>query len=132
MMRVLCNEYMGDVLYYFTEEHGRLVREVVTAQLNEQYASFCQKHPQFNGPVWVVGFSLGGVCCYDVLAQQRANQESTQTPHPALTFQPSRLFTFGSPVGAVMVMRGWEMQRWPLPTWCRHHNVFHPCDPMVG
>ncbi|KAI9595206.1 DDHD domain-containing protein [Syncephalis fuscata] len=134
-MRVLCNEYLADALYYFTEEHGQMIIDVVVDQLNTRYDEFMTKYPSFTGQTVVVGFSLGGVCCFDILARQSGgvvNRSKTdcRTVQP-LKFQPSRFFTFGSPIAAVMIMRGWEMQDLQLPAWCRHQNITHPCDPLA-
>ncbi|RKP24598.1 hypothetical protein SYNPS1DRAFT_29641 [Syncephalis pseudoplumigaleata] len=134
-MRVLCNEYLADVLYYLTREHGQLVIDAVATQLNMRYDEFMARHPAFAGQVALVGFSLGGVCCFDILARQPggavpSSLADDERAAPLLKFQPSWLFTLGSPVAAVVVIRGWTMDHFRLPPWCRHQNIMHPCDPM--
>ncbi|RKP08128.1 DDHD domain-containing protein [Thamnocephalis sphaerospora] len=133
-MRMLCNEYLGDVLYYFTERHGQLIVNMVAEQLNAKYHAFMAQQPDFAGEVTLLGFSLGGVCCYDIMARQPegvfGRHPTDRITAPQLAFRPSHLFTLGSPIGAIMVMRDWQMDDLQLPRWCRHQNIFHPCDPM--
>ncbi|KAG0223239.1 hypothetical protein BGW41_005678, partial [Actinomortierella wolfii] len=47
-----------------------------------------------------------------------------------LKFRPHYLFTVGSPVGAVMVMRNLEWSYFHPPDDIIHHNIFHPFDPL--
>ncbi|KAF9164288.1 Phospholipase ddhd1 [Actinomortierella ambigua] len=47
-----------------------------------------------------------------------------------LKFRPHYLFTVGSPVGAVMVMRNLDWSYFHPPDDIIHHNLFHPFDPL--
>ncbi|KAG0047098.1 hypothetical protein BGZ83_007765 [Gryganskiella cystojenkinii] len=49
---------------------------------------------------------------------------------PKLKFRPDQLFTVGSPVGAVMVMRNLDWKTFHPPADIIHHNLFHPFDPL--
>lgn len=134
-MRALFNEYLADALYYDSHNHSQMIIDIVVEQLNMRYDEFMDKYPGFTGHVVIVGFSLGGVCCYDILARQPGgivNPDTTDYRSVAqLKFQSPWLFTFGSPVAAIMVTRGWETRDLQLPSWCRHQNITHPCDPLV-
>ncbi|KAG0349053.1 hypothetical protein BG004_002253 [Podila humilis] len=50
---------------------------------------------------------------------------------PKLKFRPHQLFTVGSPVGAVMVMRNLDWESFHPPDDIIHHNLFHPFDPLA-
>ncbi|KAI1317345.1 Phospholipase ddhd1 [Mortierella claussenii] len=50
---------------------------------------------------------------------------------PKLNFRPNILFTVGSPVGAVMVMRNLDWDTFHPPDDILHHNIFHPFDPLA-
>ncbi|KAG0016314.1 hypothetical protein BGZ81_011298, partial [Podila clonocystis] len=50
---------------------------------------------------------------------------------PKLKFRPDYLFTVGSPVGAVMVMRNLDWETFHPPDDIIHHNLFHPFDPLA-
>ncbi|GJJ76379.1 hypothetical protein EMPS_08738 [Entomortierella parvispora] len=49
---------------------------------------------------------------------------------PKLKFRPDQLFTVGSPVGAVLVMRNLHWKTFHPPADIIHHNLFHPFDPL--
>jgi hypothetical protein len=135
-MRVISNEYLGDVLYYFSEHYQKIITQAVTERLNATYQQFMEQYPQFDGSVALLGFSLGGMCCYDILAHQpdgvSGRHATDRLQVPQLVFKPKHLFTLGSPIAAILLMRGWSANDLQLPRWCRHHNIYHPCDPMVS
>ncbi|ORY88916.1 DDHD domain-domain-containing protein [Lobosporangium transversale] len=49
---------------------------------------------------------------------------------PKLKFRPHYLFTVGSPLGAVLVMRNLDWETFHPPDDIIHHNLFHPFDPL--
>lgn len=131
-VRVLMNEYVGDILHYFTAFHGQIISSYVTNELNARYSAFTERYPAFNGPISLLGFSLGGLITYDILCSQRPGH-SLQDAHvqpPLLNFKPNMLFTLGSPVSATLVMRGQCISTYCLPDWCKMQNIYHPCDPL--
>ncbi|KAL1924230.1 uncharacterized protein VTP21DRAFT_7265 [Calcarisporiella thermophila] len=135
-VRLLANEWISDVIYYFTNEYGQVMVDIICKQLNEKYAEFLAENPDFEtsgGEASVICFSLGGILMYDILAHQVQDvQTGGKYPHrvPKLDFKIKHLFTCGSPVAAVIVMRSQEMKEYPLPDYCRLHNIFHPYDPL--
>lgn len=113
---------------------------IVTEKLNAAWKDFKSRNPQFNGRIALVGHSLGGVISYDIIANQPrdaplSNSSSSESAFsdikfPLLDFKPNFLFSMGSPMAAVMVMRGQEVEEYQLPKWCRYINVFHLFDPL--
>ncbi|KAJ3090025.1 hypothetical protein HK102_004897 [Quaeritorhiza haematococci] len=44
---------------------------MVTTSLNEEFEKFCQRNPDFDGRVAILGHSLGGIITFDILSNQR-------------------------------------------------------------
>lgn len=147
VLRRVNNQILSDVLFYFTKFHGQQIIEYVTSQLNKAYAGFMDRNPDFEGRIGIFAHSLGGIISYDILVNQRDNLptqdsdkysngfETPKDPHsdinyPVLDFKPNFLFTLGSPVSAVIVMRGLSMESYTLPKYCRFMNIFHLYDPL--
>ncbi|KAJ1673264.1 hypothetical protein EV182_005579, partial [Spiromyces aspiralis] len=147
-IRTINNNVFGDILYWFTQHHGTKLIEIVTNKLNEAYAEFMAEHPDFCGKIYLVCHSLGGLICYDILylqrrfAQLRTREAGEDTgpelpplvdrvENPAtqtLNFEPSCLFTMGTPLGGTMVFRNMSFDQFTIP--CRYHNIFQPYDPF--
>ncbi|KAF9947270.1 hypothetical protein BGZ72_010732 [Mortierella alpina] len=62
---------------------------------------------------------------------RKQDQPKFRTVVPKLKFRPNFLFTVGSPVGAVMVMRNLDWETFHPPDDIIHHNLFHPFDPLA-
>ncbi|KAF9128309.1 hypothetical protein BGW39_005181 [Mortierella sp. 14UC] len=178
-VRLVMNDYMADILYYFNPHFGTQIVRMIVDELNEAYDLFLEKHPDFNGKISVYALSLGGVAMFDILTcqddddaeeeQSEASTAATGNPAraevkteetkegekdcvqepptkkarvrkqdqpkfraviPKLKFRPEYLFTVGSPVGAVMVMRNLDWETFHPPDDIIHHNLFHPFDPL--
>ncbi|KAF9151191.1 hypothetical protein BG015_006970 [Linnemannia schmuckeri] len=187
-VRLVMNDYFADILYYFNNHYGAEIVRMIVAELNEAYATFIAKHPDFNGKIAVYALSLGGVAMFDILtcmddddpedpndatataeaapekismpsagkknkddneteSSTKSTTKSAETPIrkrirkqdqpkyrcvvPKLKFRPDFLFTVGSPVGAVMVMRNLDWETFHPPEDIIHHNLFHPFDPLA-
>jgi hypothetical protein len=84
-------------------------------------------------------FSLGGVISYDILANQSQLTGSSPSAIPShigvsfkpLLFQPSFLFAIGSPISAVLIMRGQCPKTYKIPSTTRFYNIFNLYDPLV-
>ncbi|KAF9955345.1 hypothetical protein BGZ70_010265 [Mortierella alpina] len=61
---------------------------------------------------------------------RKQDQSKFRAVVPKLKFRPDYLFTVGSPVGAVMVMRNLDWDTFHPPDDIIHHNLFHPFDPL--
>ncbi|KAG0246221.1 hypothetical protein BGX31_003685 [Mortierella sp. GBA43] len=62
---------------------------------------------------------------------RKQDQPKFKAVVPKLKFRPHILFTVGSPIGAVMVMRNLEWEHFHPPDDILHHNIFHPFDPLA-
>ncbi|KAF9901188.1 hypothetical protein EC991_006419 [Linnemannia zychae] len=62
---------------------------------------------------------------------RKQDQPKYRSVIPKLKFRPNFLFTVGSPVGAVMVMRNLDWDTFHPPDDIIHHNLFHPFDPLA-
>ncbi|KAG0244361.1 DDHD domain-containing protein [Mortierella sp. GBAus27b] len=182
-VRMVMNDYLADILYYFNGHFGTTIIGMIVEELNESYEKFMAEHPDFNGKISIFALSLGGVAMYDILTcqdddvddddkddkdstndgQQKEETKTkdvkpTQDPNseqmdqtstkdskpkvrkqdqtkfravvPKLKFRPHYLFTVGSPVGAVLVMRNLQWEDFHPPDDIIHHNLFHPFDPL--
>ncbi|KAF7731447.1 hypothetical protein EC973_000255 [Apophysomyces ossiformis] len=137
-IRLIENDYLADVLYYFSKDRGQKIIDNVAQLLNTSYHNFLEKHPDFNGEVVMLGYSLGGVIIYDILSHQRQPTEEElpayqkldfQVPH--LDFKPTYFFTLGSPLGAVLTFRNQSPIQYHPDHDIIFENLFHPFDPLA-
>ncbi|KAJ3270940.1 hypothetical protein HDU76_011102, partial [Blyttiomyces sp. JEL0837] len=151
VFRQINNDILADVLFFFSCFHGPQVLEIVAGVLNKAHKEFLERNPNFKGIVSLLGHSLGGIVCYDILAhiddpvedsgldaqsisskrtvpQRKTHYEIT---YPKLNFRPRFLFTMGSPLSAVMVMRGQSPLSYNLPDDIKYLNIFHLYDPLA-
>lgn len=105
----------------FTKPHGQCIIDTICDQCNGAYQAHVEENPEFQGHVHMIGFSLGGVACYDILSMQWSLEEDGTPPWenvkpdpyicakpdvniPKLAFKVQNLFTCGSPIGEFVVM----------------------------
>jgi hypothetical protein len=142
-----------DIIAYCIPRTRQRIVDAVTEQLANVFALFHDKHPEFDGPVWLCGHSLGGVISFDLLNHQvvgRAVEVDMETGDdgrpsgalgqgaadadgvvwPQLPFEPSGLLTLGAPLGLFLALRA-DPPPTRLPTTPRFVNLFHPLDPVA-
>lgn len=146
-MRYINNEYMADVLLYYTPYHGRKILEIVVNEINRVFEKSKKEMKHFKGRAILLGHSLGGVICYDILCNQpysvpenykegmkmkdgkkdrgRGLMHIQPSEMPKLMFKPEALVAIGSPIAAVMVQRGQIYDQYHLPHSIPLYNVFH-------
>lgn len=56
-IRLIENEYLADVLFYFSKDRGQNITDNVTNLFNTSYNNFLEKHPDFNGKIAIIGYS---------------------------------------------------------------------------
>lgn len=61
VLRMINNDFLADVLYYFTSFHGQSIINIVANSMNESYAKFMKQYPDFKGKIAIYGHSLGKI-----------------------------------------------------------------------
>lgn len=136
-IRLIENDYLADVLFYFSKDRGQKIVDNVTNLFNTSYHNFMEKHPNFNGKIVIMGYSLGGIIVWDILSHQRepeqhelAMYDKMDINFTKLDFTPNYFFGLGSPVGAVLTFRGQDPTLYHPDFDIQFENVFHPFDPL--
>ena len=140
-LRVLNNDILSDVLFYFTSFHGQKLLNIVCSEINREYKEFAARHPNFKGSVSFYTHSLGSIIVYDLLANQHnaglcqdpvypATQTHYEIKYPKLDIIPRYQFSLGSPIAAVLIMRGQSFKDYQLPS-TRFFNIFNLFDPIA-
>lgn len=136
-IRLIENDYLADVLFYFSKDRGQKIIDNVTNLFNTSYHNFMEKHPNFNGKIAIMGYSLGGIIVWDILSHQRDPQDHETAMYDKmdikftkLDFKPNYFFGLGSPVGAVLTFRGQDPKVYHPDFDIQFENVFHPFDPL--
>lgn len=136
-IRLIENDYLADVLFYFSKDRGQKIVDNVTNLFNTSYHNFMEKHPNFNGKIVIMGYSLGGIIVWDILSHQRepeqhelAMYDKMDINFTKLDFKPNYFFGLGSPVGAVLTFRGQDPTLYHPDFDIQFENVFHPFDPL--
>ncbi|KAJ1554057.1 hypothetical protein HK405_006132, partial [Cladochytrium tenue] len=73
VFRQINNDVLSDILFFFSCFHGPQVLAIVADLLNAAHDRYRRENPTFRGPVALLGHSLGGIICYDILANQVGN-----------------------------------------------------------
>ncbi|CEP19262.1 hypothetical protein [Parasitella parasitica] len=136
-IRLIENDYLADVLFYFSKDRGQKIIDNITNLFNTSYHNFMEKHPNFNGKIVIMGYSLGGIIVWDILSHQREPEEHEAAMYDkmdinfsTLDFKPDYFFGLGSPVGAVLTFRGQDPKLYHPELDIQFENVFHPFDPL--
>jgi len=77
-IRLIFNDYLSDVPYYFEPSSHVAIADIICTRLNQEWAKFQTRWPDFNGKIHVLGHSLGGCLCFDVMCHQ-AGCRNTET-----------------------------------------------------
>ncbi|KAI3649220.1 hypothetical protein MP228_007074 [Amoeboaphelidium protococcarum] len=149
LMRIINNDYLGDIVYFTTKTHGKAIYEFCVEQINQHYQTLLQKIPDFSGKIILLGHSLGGIIGYDILCRQYqffdqdnedidscANKEGLESMYnpqldQQLCVKPSAFVTLGCPLAAMLVMRTQYPSTYGLPDGIVYNNIFHPYDPLA-
>jgi hypothetical protein len=122
---------------------------IVAKGLNDAYREFMLRNPTFDGKIVLLGHSLGGVICYDLLKHQDSLNydlldsegvpESPKFPmnathfpvvYPRLNFATNLFFAVGSQISNVLIMRG-QSSDYKLNDSIRFYNIFNIYDPLA-
>lgn len=84
-LRAIANDIVFDVLVYLTPNFCQAVLQRVTQQLSTLYQAFGKVHASFDGPVSIMGHSLGSVIVWDLLSLQKDQRQQQQQQTDATT-----------------------------------------------
>jgi hypothetical protein len=122
-----------DYVYYTHDRYRRHIMRTITSQLNELFADFKQRRPDYRGSMSVFCHSLGAALCYDLLCRKYMDDKTLLAAEGMLIeFDVDNLFTAGSPLGTFLhldpsLALGTDIRTLPF----RVYNIFHPNDPIA-
>lgn len=113
-----------DFVMYTEVVQRKRIQTYAAQDMNRMYKMFCADHPEFakNPKVSIVGHSLGSVIAYDLI--------NPETALANLDFEVINLFTLGSPIGVIDLIR-------QAPTVVRGkakalYNIMRLADPVAA
>lgn len=140
---------------YFTTRYRELMTQVISKEINRVYKLFINRNPDFKGQASIFGHSLGSMLAFDMLTLQPT--DTIPIPRkllPPLLFPVQNFFAAGSPLGVILLLRGFKIAsrktlthtqnvfsdiKSPSPTsinFCypavdNLYNIFHKSDPVA-
>ena len=102
------------MLYQSPAYKGHITR-IVLQESNRIYRLFKQRNPSFEGEVSLIGHSLGSAIIFDILCNQKAdNQAKRNSRHWSnkedhrlqLDFEVEDFYALGSPIGLFQMLKG--------------------------
>jgi len=133
-----------------------VILDEVAVEMNRVVSLYRRHTRNFSGKISIAAHSLGGVICFDLLANQesavefaavkprtesmsstdprRQHLKYVYTAYPRLEFPVSNLFALGSPIGVFLMVRRQHQafhQNFTLARADRLYNIFHPYDPVA-
>ncbi|KAL0146365.1 DDHD domain-containing protein [Mucor lusitanicus] len=171
-IRTVVSDVLMDVPLYMTPRYRELMTQIISKEINRVYRLFGNRNPEFleKGKVSIFGHSLGSLLAFDMLTLQPSTPPdhlrqpleehpipSTKTNDrklPPLTFPVQNFFAAGSPLGVILLLRGFKIAsrkslsdahaalsdvKSPSPTsinFCypavdNLYNIFHKADPVA-
>ncbi|XP_011505031.1 PREDICTED: SEC23-interacting protein isoform X2 [Ceratosolen solmsi marchali] len=70
-LRHFTNDTLLDILFYTSPTYCETIMQTVGNQLNQLYALFNERNPNFQGNVYLGGHSLGSLIVFDLLCHQK-------------------------------------------------------------
>ncbi|KAL9537711.1 hypothetical protein MBANPS3_011533 [Mucor bainieri] len=173
-IRTVVSDVLMDVPLYMTPRYRELMTQIISKEINRVYRLFANRNPEFleKGKVSIFGHSLGSLLAFDMLTLQPTTPPdhlrqpleehpipSTKTNDrklPPLTFPVQNFFAAGSPLGVILLLRGFKIAsrktlksdahgaalsdvKSPSPTSINMcypavdnlYNIFHKADPVA-
>eukprot|EP00178_Gracilaria_changii_P016686 TRINITY_DN479_c3_g1_i2.p1 TRINITY_DN479_c3_g1~~TRINITY_DN479_c3_g1_i2.p1 ORF type:complete len:675 (-),score=136.59 TRINITY_DN479_c3_g1_i2:9484-11508(-) len=94
-----------DYVYYTHPRYRRHIMREVCSQLNQQLHHFRKRRPDFNGPISIMGHSLGAALCYDLVCRKvYDDQVLLESERMRLHFDTANLFCLGNPLGTFLAL----------------------------
>ena len=98
--------------------------------MTREFTAFTADQPDFAGQVYLIGHSLGGIACHDLVTniECRLPGDAQEDSHLPLPFAIRSLIILGSPFAAMNIFRNLPFH---VPDTTHIYNVFHPYDPST-
>ncbi|KAJ8652448.1 hypothetical protein O0I10_011915 [Lichtheimia ornata] len=129
-IRLVVSDVLLDVPLYLTQKYRDQMTSIITREINRVYRLFVRRNPDFierNGKVTLLGHSLGSLLAFDILSTQpeqpltreartlsmlddlQASSMAMDKKSPALLFPVRNFFAVGSPLGVILLLRGYKI-----------------------
>ncbi|CEG81334.1 hypothetical protein RMATCC62417_15549 [Rhizopus microsporus] len=121
-IRTVVSDVLMDVPLYMTPRYREQMTQIITREINRVYRLFIQRNPEFQdkGKVSIFGHSLGSLLAFDMLSLQPPTvpTENVEEPRPStneksklppLLFPVDNFFAAGSPLGVILLLRGFKI-----------------------
>ncbi|KAF2174192.1 hypothetical protein M409DRAFT_16462 [Zasmidium cellare ATCC 36951] len=107
-VRNLITDLALDILLYDSPAYKDHISGIVLREINRIYHLFCQRNPNFNGKVSLVGHSLGSAIMFDLLCRQDQPQKLKRKHEKPmkLDFPVEDFYALGSPIGLFQMLGG--------------------------
>jgi len=117
MFRQIANGALSDVIFYLNRQHKDKIVAHVINRIKELVMIFKNRNPDFEGPISLIGHSLGSVICFDALSSENFPDD----------LRVSNLFLFGSPLGMFLTARD-QVGGFPIARCKNIFNIIQPND----
>jgi hypothetical protein len=101
-----------DILLYQSPVYKAHITKIVLEECNRIYKLFRDRNPSFKGKVSLVGHSLGSAVMFDLLCNQRLDENPVRSreqkagPSMQLDFEVEDFYALGSPIGLFQMLKG--------------------------
>ncbi|XP_062410803.1 phospholipase DDHD2 [Sardina pilchardus] len=75
LLRKFGNDTILDVLFYNSPKYCQVIVDTVATEINRLHSLFLQRHPDYTGAVSLAGHSLGSVILFDLLTNQKTDDD---------------------------------------------------------
>lgn len=106
-IRTVAANLMLDILFYATPAHTTRILRTTAKELNRAYNLFRRWNPEFDGPVSIMGHSLGAALVSDLLLRPAVNgeREGGLGGELNLDFKVDCVFCVGSPYAVFLLLK---------------------------
>ncbi|XP_066570488.1 phospholipase DDHD2 isoform X2 [Amia ocellicauda] len=77
-LRHFTNDTLLDLFFYNSPTYCQTIVDTVASELSRLHSLFLQRNPQFTGAVSVAGHSLGSLILFDLLTNQKTDQDNSK------------------------------------------------------
>ncbi|KAI8985203.1 DDHD domain-containing protein [Pilobolus umbonatus] len=118
-IRTVVSDVLMDVPLYMTPRYREQMTHIISKEINRVYKLFGSRNPDFleKGKLSIFGHSLGSLLAFDMLTLQpptpprksRLPIPTLDKKIPPLLFPVENFFAAGSPLGVILLLRGFKI-----------------------